>query len=424
MPTLIKNMKFEIRNPKQISNPNVANSKQDFPIFREHPNLVYLDSAATALKPKQVIDAVSGYYSKYSANVHRGLYDISEKATAAYEGSRKTVQKFLRAKSEKEIIFTHGATEAINLVAHAWGRKFIKSGDEIILTILEHHSNIVPWQLLAKEKNCAIKFLGIDENGALKLKDLSKLLSRRTKLISLAHVANALGTINPLKPIIQKAHAANAKIFVDAAQSAPHIPLDVQYLDCDFLAFSGHKLGGPTGIGALYVKKKLLEDMNPFMSGGDMIREVTETRASWNELPWKFEAGTPAIAEAIGLAAAIEYVNAIGLTNIRIHEKRLLAFAIKSLNKIPGVKLFGPSDPETQSGIISFTLDGVHPHDIATILDEDNIAIRAGHHCCMPLMERLKIPATARASFWVYNNEDDIEKLVKGIEKIKRIFRI
>lgn len=396
--------------------------KNDFPIFEKYPELVYLDTAATALKPQCVIDTIAEYYTNYSANVHRGLYDLSGEATRAYEDARHTVQEFLNARSEKEIIFTRGTTESINLVAKAWGRQYLKSGDEIILSILEHHSNIVPWQMIAKEKNAVIKFLDIDERGILKLEQVSKLLTRRTKIIAITHVANALGTITQLKPILQKSHAIGAKVLIDAAQSAPHLPLDVQYLDCDFLAFSGHKMCGPTGIGVLWAKEKILESLEPFLGGGDMILEVHTTHARWNELPWKFEAGTPPIAEAIGLGRAIQYLQTIGLSALRQHEKKLLALALQELQKIPEVILYGPADPEIQSGVLSFGIKGVHPHDIAAILNGDHIAIRAGHHCCMPLMERLKIPATARASFYLYNTEGDVEKLTLAIRKVTNIF--
>lgn len=400
-------------------NPHIKN----FPIFKNSPNLIYLDSAATNLKPKSVISAINEYYENYSSNVHRGLYKLSEKATAAYENARKIAQNFINAKSEREIIFTSGTTHAINLVAQCWGEQNLRAGDEIILTILEHHSNIVPWQIIARRKKCKIKFLDIDENGVLKIDEFKKLLTKRTKIVSVSHVSNALGTINPIKKIIQKAHEIGAKVFIDAAQSAPHLPLDVQNLDCDFLAFSGHKMCGPTGIGVLYSKEKILEQTEPFFGGGDMIKEVYKTHSRWNELPWKFEAGTPAIAEVIGLGAAIKFLQKIGLKNIQKHETLLLKLAIKKLQKIPGINLLGPLNPKLQSGILSFTIDKIHPHDIAAILDQENIAIRAGHHCCMPLMQRLNIPATARASFYIYNTEEDVEKLAQGILKVKKIFK-
>jgi cysteine desulfurase/selenocysteine lyase len=343
-------------------------------------------------------------------------------AEEAYEGARKTVAEFLNAKSEKEIVFTSGTTGAINMVAAGWGAQFLKSNDEIILSVLEHHSNIVPWQMIAKKKGCKIKFIDVNDDGTLKIEKLLGLLSRRTRIIALSHVSNSLGTVTPLKPIIQKAHAVGAKVLIDAAQSVAHFSLDVQYLDCDFLAFSGHKLYGPTGIGALYAKEKILEEMDPFFGGGDMILEVTKTRFTPNKIPWKFEAGTPPIAQAIGLGAAIEYVKSIGIQSIRAHESALLTLAIKELKKIPGVTIYGPCDPQIQSGIISFNIDGVHPHDVAAIFDEENIAIRAGHHCNMPLMERLKVSATCRASFGIYNTEEDILKMAKAILKVKKVF--
>lgn len=398
--------------------------RDDFPLLKTHPDLVYLDSAATSLKPQCVIDALNSYYKEYSANVHRGLYELSEEATKAYEEARMTVKEFIGAPSEKEIIFTRGATESLNMIAQGWGRQFLKSGDEIILTLLEHHSNIVPWQMIAKEKNCIIKFIPIDKQGRLKLDHLNKLLTRRTKIIAISHVSNALGTTTPLKPLIQKAHAVGAKVAVDAAQSVPHLPLDVHYLDCDFLAFSGHKMCGPTGIGVLFAKEKILREMSPFFGGGNMISEVYQTHSKWNDLPWKFEAGTPPIASAIGLRRAIKYLQEIGMSRVRSHEQKLLALALTELKKIHGIELFGPADSAEQSSIISFGIKGVHPHDIAAILNEEKIAIRAGHHCCMPLMEHLGVPATARASFYIYNTEEDVHRLCAGIKKVKKIFSI
>lgn len=410
---------------EQLGKKEIGNRwREYFPIFQENPDLVYLDSAATSLKPKSVIDAVSDYYGKYSANVHRGIYQLSEKATAAFEGARKTVQQFINAKSDREIIFTRGGTEAINMVAQGWGAQYLKNNDEIILTVLEHHSNIVPWQMVAKKKNCTIKYLDVDDRGVLRTDQLSKLLTRRTRMIALTHVSNGIGVINSLKPIIQKAHAIGAKILVDAAQSAPHLGIDVQYLDCDFLAFSGHKMCGPTGIGVLYGKEKILKEMEPFLGGGDMILEVTKTNSTWNELPWKFEAGTPPIAEAIGLGAAINYLQSIGMANIRAHEKKLLGYALAELSKISGVKFYGPCDPEIQGGVLSFNIEGVHPHDIASIFDAEGVAIRAGHHCNMLLMERLGVPATVRASFYIYNNEADVDRLSQAIYKVKEIFGV
>ncbi|MFA6521937.1 MAG: cysteine desulfurase [Candidatus Gracilibacteria bacterium] len=401
-----------------------AKIKAQFPIFKSNKKLVYLDSAATALKPKCVIDAINDYYTNCGANVHRGMYDLSEKATDMYEGARKTVQKFINAKSEREIIFTSGTTESINFVALGWGGQNLKSGDEIILSALEHHSNLLPWQKIAKEKNCVIKFVDVDKNGILKIDHFSKLMSRKTKIVALTHVSNVLGTINPIKKFIQKAHAISAKVLIDAAQSAPHMSLDVQSLDCDFLAFSGHKMGGPTGVGVLYAKEKILETTEPLFTGGSMTIEVTKNHAKWNDLPWKFEAGTPKVAEVIGLGAAINWLNEIGMDEVRSHDEKLIEFALQELKKIKGIRLYGPCNPKIQSGTISFNLEGVHPHDLASILNSENIAIRAGHHCCMPLMESLNTEATARISFYIYNTEEDIKKLVLAINKAKKIFVI
>lgn len=397
---------------------DLKNFRPHFPIFNSQPDLKYLDTAATALKPQRVIDAMNSYYSEYSANVHRGLYRMSGLATEAYEASRETVRGFVHAQSAREIIFTRGATEAINLVARTWGAQTLKRGDEILLTILEHHSNIVPWQMLAKEKGLQLKYLDCNDDGTLKIEDLSRMLTRRTKLFSLAHISNALGTATALRPIIQKAFAVGAKVLVDAAQSAAHLPIDVQYLNCDFLVFSGHKLYGPTGIGVLYAKEKILSSLEPYMGGGDMIREVTMERSQWNDLPWKFEAGTPAIAEAIGLGETIKFIQSISMEVIRRHERVLGAYAFERLKEIPDVIIYGSSDPEAFNGIISFNIKGIHAHDVAALLDLENIAIRAGHHCCMPLMERLKVPATARISFGIYNMKKDIDALVNGLQKV------
>lgn len=400
------------------------NVREDFPLLKTNPRLAYLDSAATALKPSCVIDSVAEYYSHYSANVHRGLYELAARATEAYEASRETAAKFIKARLPREIVFTRGTTEAINLVAWSWARKNIKNGQEILVSILEHHSNLVPWQIIARETGAVVKFIECSADGILETDNLTSHLSRQTKLLAITHVSNALGTIVPLRQIIQKAHAVGARVLVDAAQSAAHLPIDVSYLDCDFLAFSGHKLYGPTGIGVLYAKQELLEAMPPVFGGGDMIREVFRTHATWNDVPWKFEAGTPPIAQAIGLGAAIDYIEKLGRSNIRAHEQHITKYALEKMTAIGGIRLFGPSDPSIQSGIISFALDGIHPHDIATILDGEGVAIRGGHHCCMPLMETLGVAATARASFGIYTCEEDIDRLVKGLMQAKKTFKL
>ncbi len=396
--------------------------KKDFPIFKAHPGLTYLDSAATELKPRQVLEAEMEYYTSYSSNVHRGLYSMSIEATKQYEAAREEVAKFIHAPTPHEIIFTSGATSGINIVAQGFAKQFLHRGDEIIVTLLEHHSNFVPWQAAAKKLGLKIKFWDIKDSGELDEKAFNTLLTPQTRLLAGTHISNALGTINPLKKIIQKAHASKAKVLVDAAQSIAHIPLDAAYLDCDFLVFSGHKMFGPTGIGILYAKDRILQTMEPFFYGGDMIREVHKEYSTWNDLPWKFEAGTPNIAGAIGLSRAIKYLKEIGMAQIQEHEKKLLAYAVSELKKFPSIKLFGPLDPEKQSSILSFGMEGIHPHDIASLLDQQNIAIRAGHHCSMPLMTRLKIPATARISFSIYNTEEDIDRLISALKKIHTLF--
>ncbi|MBT6034264.1 MAG: SufS family cysteine desulfurase [Candidatus Jacksonbacteria bacterium] len=424
------------------------NIKKQFPIFKHHPQLVYLDSAATALKPQCVLDAISDYYTKYSANIHRGIYSLSEKATQEYEDARAEIAKFLNADPE-EIVFVKNATEGINLVAHVWARRNLKEACTIGLSIAEHHSNIVPWQQLVKEKNGELVYLDVDDNG-----ELSPLLSKegvggglpkKIDFLALAHVSNVLGTINPIKEIISQAKKQNVPVLIDAAQSAPHIPIDVKELDCDFLVFSGHKLGGPTGIGVLYIKKETAHAVEPFITGGSMIREVTKNESTWNTMPWKLEAGTPHIAGAIGLAAAVRFVKDIGLDNIKNHEEKLLKLlvdglrnnslqlpleargreensSIRSSDDSNEVFIFGPEESEKRSSCVSFTVKGVHPHDIAQVLDEDTIAVRAGHHCAMPLHTYLNISATARASVWVYNTEEDIAKFLQSLERAVKKF--
>lgn len=400
--------------------------KKDFPIFKQKMNgqpLVYLDSAATTQKPQAVINAVKDFYEQRNANIHRGIYRLSEEATALYEGAREKVQKLINVPEKEEIIFTRGTTESINLVAYTWGRQNIESGDEIIVTEMEHHSNIIPWQLLAKEKGATLKFVPINDQGRLKVEKLNSLLSDRTKLLAIMHVSNVLGVVNPLKEIIARAHISKTKVLVDGAQAVPHLPVDVTALDCDFYAFSGHKMLGPTGIGVLYGKRELLEEMPPFMAGGDMIKEVTKENATWNELPAKFEAGTMPIAQAVGLGAAIDYLNKIGLENIWQHEQELIAYALEKMKPITGLKIYGPLEPKDKGGVLAFNIGEIHPHDIASIFDEAGVAIRAGHHCAQILMNRLETQATARASFYIYNDQLDVDKLVEAINKAKQLLQ-
>lgn len=402
--------------------------RREFPVLSRQfdgKRLVYLDNPATTQKPRVVIAAITHFYEFYNANVHRGAYRLAEEATAAYEGAREKVRGFLNASSNEEIIFTRGATESVNLVAYAWGRDNLKEGDEILLTEMEHHSNLVPWQLLAKEKGAALKYMPLENDGTLDLSKSAGLLSKRTRLVSMTQVSNVLGTINPVKKMAELAHAAGALMFVDGAQSAPHMAVDVRALDCDFFALSGHKMCAPTGIGVLYVRKSVLERMQPFHGGGDMIRQVFLDHATWNDLPWKFEAGTPNIADGIGLGAAVDFLLGIGMEAIRDHEKMLTRYALKQLGQIRGITLYGPADAEHRGGVVSFNIDGIHPHDLATILDSNSaVAIRAGHHCAQPLMNRLNVAATARAGFYMYNVEEDVDRLVEGITKAKEIFKI
>ena len=400
--------------------------RRDFPILSRQINgkpLVYLDNAATSQKPKQVIKAVSEYYRRHNANVHRGIHTLAEEATNSYEEARKKVARFINARSEREVVFVRNATEAINLVAYAWGRKNLKQGDEILTTVMEHHSNLVPWQIVARETGSTLKFLDIDEDGFLKLNDLAKLLTPKTKLVAVTWVSNVLGTINPVREITKAAHAKGALVLVDGAQRAPHVPIDVQREGFDFLAFTGHKMLAPMGIGVLWVRQKILEEMDPFLSGGDAIKEVTLEEPIFNDLPWKFEAGTPNVGGVVGLGAAVDYLSKIGMKNIRTHSEQLTAYGLKRLNQVKSLKIYGPSDSNDRGSVFSFTIDGIHPHDLATALDQEGIAIRSGHHCAMPLHTRLGVTATARASFYLYNTEEEIDRLVEGIEKAKKIFR-
>ena len=401
--------------------------RKDFPILARQVHgkpLVYLDSTASSQKPLAVIEAMSAYYETTHANVHRGVYEISEEATAKMEKARVKTARFINARQSKQVIFTRNTTESINLVAYSWGYANIKAGDVIVLTEMEHHSNLVPWQLLAQRTGARLEFVPVTDDGLLRLDVYEQLLQQQPKLVAFAHMSNVLGTINPAQQMIAQAHAAGALVLLDAAQSVPHMPVDVQALDVDFLCFSAHKMLGPTGIGVLYGKRDLLEAMPPFMGGGDMIRTVGLRESTWNDLPWKFEAGTPAIAEAIGLGAAVDYLNALGMENVLQHEQRITAYAMERLQKVPGLTIYGP-DATQRGGVISFTLGDIHPHDLASILDQEvGVAIRAGHHCAQPLMERFGLSATARASFYVYTIESDVDTLVQGLRKALEIFSL
>jgi len=409
--------------------------RKDFPILRREIHgkpLIYFDNAATSQKTHQVIDAISDYYSRYNANVHRGVHKLSEEATAAFEGARKKVADFVNAGDSRQIVFTRNATEAINLVAYSWGRKNIKKGDEVLLTQMEHHSNLVPWQILAKEVSAKLKFIPINESGELRVhsSELGKYITSKTKLVALTHVSNVLGTINPVEQVIEKIKNLDSriKILVDGAQAVPHMPVSIQNIKPDFYVFTGHKMLGPTGIGVLYAKKELLEEMEPFLGGGEMILEVTLEKSSWNYVPWKFEAGTPDVAGAIGLGAAVDYLNSLGMKNVRGHEKELTAYALGKLSAVENLVIYGPKDPEKRGGVISFNVVkngqvAIHPHDLASILDTEGIAVRSGHHCAQPLMKVLGIPAAARVSFYIYNTKEEVDKLIPALEKAKKIFR-
>jgi cysteine desulfurase / selenocysteine lyase len=406
---------------------NVQAVRRDFPILERRVNgkpLVYLDSAATSQKPLAVIEAVERWYRTCNANVHRGVYSISEEATEAYEGARDKVQAFVGAARRESIIFVRNTTEAINLVAYAWGRANIGEGDEIVLSEMEHHSNLVPWQILAAEKGAVLRHIPVLDDGTLDMDAARRLMSGRTKLVAVSHMSNVLGTINPVRELARLAHAAGAIILLDGAQSVPHLPVNVQELDCDFLAASGHKMLAPMGIGFLYGRLELLEAMPPFLAGGDMISQVWLDRATYNELPWKFEAGTPNAVDAVGLGAAIDYLNGAGMQAIRDHEKQLTAYALGTLGELPEVEIHGPRDPETRGGAISFCYGDVHPHDLAQVLDGEGVCIRAGHHCCHPLMRKLGVSATARASFYLYNTEDEIDTLVASLAKAGDLFGV
>jgi len=405
---------------------NVPKIKKDFPILerrvRDKP-IVYLDSAATSQKPRQVIDATSDYYARYNANVHRAIYELGEESTRAFEGAREKVAAFIGAKSSSEIVFTKSTTESLNLVAYGWGLKGkLREGDEIVGSVMEHHSNHVPWHFVKDHRGVVLKYVDVDDDGRLRLEQYDELITRRTKVVTVAHASNVLGTINPVREIAERAHEVGAVCVVDAAQSVPHMPVDVQSLGADFLAFSGHKMLGPTGIGVLYGTSEALEATEPLLGGGEMIREVHLGGASWNEVPYKFEGGTPNIAGAIGLGAAVDYLEGLGMEAVRAHEMDVTRAALDRLLALEGVRILGPREVRDRGGVVAFTMDRAHPHDIASILDVDGVCIRSGHHCAQPLMERFQVPATARASFYVYNDEADVERLVAALRKVQEVF--
>jgi cysteine desulfurase/selenocysteine lyase len=403
---------------------NVEALRHDFPILARQIHgcpLVYLDSAASSQKPRAVIEAMHHYYTTTHANIHRGVYTLSEEATRAYEQAHECVASFINANFE-EVIFTRNTTEALNLVAYAWGLHNLRAGDDVVLSQLEHHSNIVPWQQIARRTGATVHYIRVTPQGRLDLEHAAALIGPRTKIVSIAHVSNVLGTINPIAEVGRMAHAQGALFCVDGAQSIPHMAVDVRALDCDFLAFSGHKMLGPTGIGVLYGKRPILEQMEPFLYGGDMISEVTFEGASWNELPWKFEGGTPAIAPGIGLGVAVEYLRQVGMDAVHAHEQTLVSYALERLRQMPGMELYGP-EANARGGVVSFNLSGIHPHDMASILDQHGIAIRGGHHCAMPLMRVLGVNGTCRASFYLYNTVDEIDILIETIGEARRILR-
>ncbi len=417
-----------MKNPlvhEQNSTVGLESYRKDFPILereiRPGKRLVYLDSTATTQKPGSVIESMDKFYKENNANIHRGVHTLAEESTAQYEDARQKIADFIHAGHRREIVFTRNTTESINLAAYSWGRSQLNKGDVVILSEMEHHSNLVPWQMLAAEKELRLEFIPVTDNGLLDLMEFEKLLELRPKLLAVTHMSNVLGTINPLKEIIAQAHAAGAIVVVDGAQSVPHFPVDVQDLDADFLAFSGHKMCGPTGIGILYGKQELLEKMPPFMGGGDMIKKVLLRSFIPNDIPYKFEAGTPAIAEVIGYGAAIDYLNRVGMENIARHERAITTYAMEQLQAIEGLGIFGPK-ADQKGGVVSFTLGGIHPHDVAAVLDSEGIAVRAGHHCAMPLHQRFNLPATTRASFYLYSTFEEVDLLVKGLEKVQETF--
>ncbi len=406
---------------------DVHKLRKEFPTLHQEVNgkyLAYLDNAATSQKPRGVLDAVDHYYKKDNANVHRGIHELSRRATLAYEGAREKVASWIGAAEPSEIVWTRGTTESINLVAATWGLDQLRKGDEILLTTLEHHSNIVPWQLVARRTGARLKYLEMDDQGRLRLEELDGLLTDRTRLVALNHVSNALGTINPVRDVVARAHAAGALVLIDGAQAVPHMKVDVGELGADFYAFSSHKMCGPTGVGVLWARKEILEGMSPYQGGGEMISLVERDVSTWASVPHKFEAGTPNIAGAVGAAAAVEFMEEVGYDTIREHESAILGYALDRLGEIPGMEIYGPRDPRERSGVISFGLGDAHPHDIATILDSEGVAIRAGHHCAQLVMKHLGVAATTRASFSMYNTSDDVDRLIAGLEVVRGIFGV
>ncbi|MFL6348591.1 MAG: cysteine desulfurase [Nitrososphaeraceae archaeon] len=408
---------------------NIPKIRQDFPILKRKVNgnktLVYLDNAATTQKPISVMNAIYNYYMNYNSNIHRAVHQLAEEATFEYEKTREKVAKFINAHSADEIIFTRNATEAINLVSYSWGRTNVNKGDRVVITEIEHHSNIVPWQILTQEKGAKLDYIGIDNNGYLNMEDCKKYLQRdKVKLLSISHMSNVLGTIVPINEIIEMAHQNGILVMVDGAQSVPHMPVDVQDMDCDFMVFSAHKMLGPTGVGVLYAKKEILNEMQPFIGGGDMIKEVHKHKTIYNDLPYKFEGGTPNIAGVIGFGAAVDYLKRIGMHNVREHEIEITSYAIKAIADIKGIILYGPSDANHRGGVVAFNIGDIHPHDLATIMNDHGIAIRSGHHCAQVLMERLDIAAASRTSFYIYNTKEEVDIFINALGEARRIFRI
>jgi len=413
----------------QASTLNIENIRSDFPILQRKVHtgkpLIYFDNAATSQKPIQVIDAIRNYYLNYNSNIHRAVHQLAEESTAAFELTRDKVAKFINAKNREEVVFVRGTTEAINLIAYSWGRQNVQQDDIVVTTEYEHHSNIVPWQLLTKEKGAKLRYIGMNDNGELILDQLDEYLDTgRVKLVTVSHMSNVLGTISPVEEIIRKCHKKGVKVLLDAAQSVPHMKADVQKLGCDFFVFSAHKMLGPTGVGVLWARKEILDSMPPFHGGGDMIREVHKYETTWNDLPFKFEAGTPNIADVIGYSAAIDYLNAIGMDKVREHEVELTKYALDKISAVKGIILYGTPDMSKRGGVISFNLGDIHPHDLATIIDEDGVAIRSGHHCAQVLMERLEVSATSRASFYIYNTKEEVDVFIRSLNRARELFRI